>query len=812
MVLSKGALAGIRVLEVVDETASWCGKLFADMGAEVIRIEPPGGVAERKRAPFLEGIEGADRSLAFLNNNTNKKSLSLELASAAGAQTFRQLARTSELVIESLPVGQLAAWQLDYHRLRIDNPALVMTSITGFGQTGPHCHFRSADIVAAAMGGAMAVTGAAQDPPVVLAGSQSYIASSTLAAVSSMIALHHSAVSGCGQHVDISMQEAMLMVGSICGVGKWLEDGMVPARFGTGLFASVPSGAYACSDGSIYLMINRPRHWQALARWVNEMTGNREILDPMFEGPSSKRQPYREMLDLFIGELSAAYTVADFYREGQRRHLAVAPVNTGHSIVGDGHLQQRQFFVELQHGGHSLRYPGPPYRMSASPWRIAAGAPTIDEHKPALEQLLQRVRVPRSKASQGRRPAPRERALAGLRVVEFTTGMAGPWIGRIMACCGAEVIKVESRDYPDVTRLYVPPRNPELGVQSQLSPWLTDWNAGKRFVGLDLNQPAGLELAKQLVAASDVVIDNNANGVLDKLGLGFAELQRENPALILLSSTGYGRHGPDSNYISWGPNIEALSGLSHWSGFDHRHCTMTQFAYPDPLSALYGLFAILCALQQRNQTGSGQCIELSQLEVMLASLGEPLMNVMAHGREPEKLGNSSLNYAPHGCYPCAGIDRWCVIVAADQQQWRAVCEVLQRSEWLTDSRFVELASRLRYRDTLDELIASATHSWCDYDLMQALQRRGVAAGVVQNAADQYQRDPQLAARHYFETLAHARKGEVVAPGIALGLTVTEVKSGEAGRGPGADNKAVFCGLLGISPARYRQLRAAGVIH
>jgi len=215
-----------------------------------------------------------------------------------------------------------------------------------------------------------------------------------------------------------------------------------------------------------------------------------------------------------------------------------------------------------------------------------------------------------------------------------------------MAWCGADVIKVESRQYPDVTRLYVPPRQPDLGVQSQLSPWFTDWNAGKRFVALDLTRPEGVALAREPISHSDIVINNNANGILEKLGLDFDQLLRDKPELVLLSSTGYGKFGPDARYISWGPNIETLSSLSHLSGFGHRKCTMTQFAYPDPSSALYGLFAILCALEQRRKSGRGQLVNLSQLEVAVASIGELVMEVFAHDREPEKLGNGSLNRAP----------------------------------------------------------------------------------------------------------------------------------------------------------------------
>lgn len=815
------ALRGIRVLEICDETGSYCGKLFADMGAEVIKIETGAADAARSIPPFLHGRAGSESSFHFLYNNTSKKSITLDIDSREGQQRVRELVRYCDLVIETLPAGKLAAMNLGVDSLQMDNPGLVVTSITGFGQTGPHRHYQTADVVASALGGAMMATGFPQDPPVKLAGSQSHVMASTMAAASSMIALHHSRNTGLGQHVDISIQEAVLAVTSICGVGKWLEDGIVSKRFGTGLFASVPCGTYPCKDGSIYIMVNRPLHWLKLAQWVNKVSGNQEILDPMFHGPSSARQPYRELLDIFIAELTSTFTVEAFYREGQRRHLAVTPLSTAHAIVGDRHLNKRNFFVAVEHADQSrLRYPGPPYRFSLTPWRIRHGAPRAGQHNEAVEKLIRDESARRPGQARARTSASEpsktgRNALAGLRVVEFTAGMAGPWIGRLMAFCGADVIRVESIDYPDVSRLYVPPKAPEMGVQSQLSPWLTDWNAGKRCVALDLTNPLATDLAKRLIAQSDVVIDNNASGVLEKLGLGFEQLEAIKPGLILLSSTGYGKRGPDSSYISWGPNIETLSGLSSLSGFAHRQCTMTQFAYPDPLAALYGLFAVMCAIEYRRETGSGQCIDISQLEATVASLGDVLLEVLADDREPAKLGNSSLRTAPEGVYRCRDEtdenDSWCAISVGSEQQWRDFCGVLGKPGWVDDQRFASAPQRLANRALLDACIQGCTQLRDPYELMHALQRKGVAAGVTQHAEDQWLRDPHLKARQFFETIAHEKKGSVVASGLPLGLTGTPGRTPHAGRAIGRDNQAVFCQLLGLSEAEFKAHVAAGAI-
>jgi len=420
---------------------------------------------------------------------------------------------------------------------------------------------------------------------------------------------------------------------------------------------------------------------------------------------------------------------------------------------------------------------------------------------------------------------PSPQALEGVRVVEFTTGMAGPWIGRFMAWCGAEVIRVESKTRPGVVRLYIPPWDRSLGVQERLSPWFTDWDAGKLFVSLDLTKPDAVALAKKLVARADIVIENQSCGVMEKLGLGWEALVAVNPKLIGFSSSGFGEGGPAEHFVTWGPNIEAVAGLAGLSGFPQRECTTTQYAYPDGLSALHGLFAILCALESalhglfailcaldhRERTGEGQRIGLSQFEATAAAIGPQLMDQLAHGREPQKLGNASLHAAPHGCYRCAGVDRWCVISVLDEAAWRGLCRVMGRGAWLEDPRFADAAGRLACAGELDAAIEAWTSERDPHDAMEQLQAAGVAAGAVQDAEDQFERDGHLADRAYFERIPHLAKGEVVATGIPLGLTETPGHTSRAGACIGEDDEYVFRDLLGLSPEEIAAARRVGAI-
>ncbi len=763
------------------------GKLLADLGADVVRLVQPG-----ERTPELY-----DRYL-----NTSKRAVAFDLDASGDRNAFARLAAEADLVIETLAPGALAERGLDFETLRERNPSLVMTSITGFGQTGPHRDHRWSDLVAGAVGGAIYVTGDPATPPVTLAGEQSFRMASCCAAGSSLIALRHARATGRGQHVDISAQEVMLAVTHISGIGKYLDDGMVPTRNGTSLFAAVPSGAYACKDGLIYLIVNRPAHWEALAKWIHEETGNEEVVLPMFEGPSSVRIEHRDLLDIFIGDLTAKYSVEEIYHEGQRRHIAMTPVQSVGEVLRDPHLAAREFFVDVVgRDGETTTMPGAPYRLSKTPWRISGPAP-----EPQSDVAFD---TPRRTIASSQPQA--EGALARLRVIEFTAGMAGPWIGRFMAYCGAEVIKVESVSRPSVVRMYIPPRNRELGIQPALSPWFTDWDGGKRFVTLDLEKPEAVELARQLVDTADVVIENNSTGVMEKLGLGYDVLAARKPDLIQLSSTGYGDSGPFAKYVTWGPNIEALSGLSRLSGQPGSACTNTQYAYPDALSALHGLVAVMAALDHRDRTGEGQRINLAQLEASIASLGTAMMETLQGGSEPEPCGNTSDEMAPHDVYPCAGEERWCAISVEDEETWKRFCVAIEREAWIEDPRFASLDARLANRGELDREIAQWCRERSPHEAVQQLQAAGVASGVVADIEDTWERDPHLRERAFFETIPHLVKGEVVASGIPVGLSETPGCTWRAGADFGCDNDHVFGELLGLDADRIAKLREIGAI-
>jgi crotonobetainyl-CoA:carnitine CoA-transferase CaiB-like acyl-CoA transferase len=370
-------------------------------------------------------------------------------------------------------------------------------------------------------------------------------------------------------------------------------------------------------------------------------------------------------------------------------------------------------------------------------------------------------------------------------------------------------------------RLYVPPREPERGVDPedrridpqdrrtdpQGSPWFTDWNAGKRFVSLDLRRPEAVALVHRLAVCSDVLLENYSAGVIDKLGLGWDALSRTNPRLVMLSSSGYGHWGPDFRNVTWGPNLETLSGLARLSGFPGRACTMTHFAFPDPLSALHGLVAVMSALEHRDRSGAGQQISIAQVETCISAFGQVMLEYLANGREPEPPGNRSLWRAPHGCYPARGDDRWVAIAVSSDAEWQSLCAVLG----LDAARWPTRESRLAGANAIDAAIAAWTRERDPHEVMHRLQAVGVAAAAVQTTEDQLERDPHLAARGYFEAIPHAKKGTVVHPGIPLGLTGTPGRTPHAGEPIGADNDYVFGEVLGLARDDLERLEALGAI-
>ena len=382
------ALSGIRVLDMSGLAGQYCGKQFADLGADVILVEPVAGSPVRREGPFLDGRPHIEYSLQFAYFNAGKRGIAIDLDQEAGQHILRELAKDADLVIESERPGTLDARGLDYGSLLALNPGLVVTSITPFGQTGPYALYEAEDIVALALGGLLYLGGYAGTSPIAAHGNQAYLAAAQFASVASMMVLLSAADGGkrTGRHVDVSIQECVTM-GMETAIQFYDLEKTVRKR-GSGQQAMAGVGVFDCLDGQIYLMaggIAATQFWENLVNWlIDDGVGEaRQLLEPAWQSHDYLATPEaNSIFEGFFAPFARKYTKAYLYQNGQARRIPLCPVNTPRDILASRQLGYREFFVSQQHtaSGRGLIVPGAPYRLEATPWRQARPAPRLGEH------------------------------------------------------------------------------------------------------------------------------------------------------------------------------------------------------------------------------------------------------------------------------------------------------------------------------------------------------------------------------------------------------------------------------------------------
>ena len=349
-----------RVLDLSGPEAVFCGKLLADYGADVIRVEPPGGDPLRRRGPFAGDQEGPDRSLYFLFYNTNKRSITLDLQTEKGRDLFRQLVAQSDVVVESFPVGHMASLGLGYEDLKAINPGIVMASVTPFGQTGPWKDYKSSDLIALAASGFMQITGEPDGPPMRQGNDQSHFPGAQFAAASILGALYFRDFNGGdGQYIDVSLQEALITYYTDAHPAlAYTLLGENVTRVGATSTLVIPLGAYPSADGWISAGIITPREWDNLSEWIYEVTGNEEVLNEAYKGGNQDRAPYNDVITALVIDFTTRYTSEYLFHEGQRRNLVFIPVNTVSDLLADPQLEQSNFWFSIDHPETgALQYP-----------------------------------------------------------------------------------------------------------------------------------------------------------------------------------------------------------------------------------------------------------------------------------------------------------------------------------------------------------------------------------------------------------------------------------------------------------------------
>ena len=795
--MADGPLANLRVLEFTDEIGAYCGKLLADLGAGVIKVEPPGGGVQRRTPPFLDGDPGPDASIPFWSQNSSKQSLVLDLDQEADRARARELARGADIVLEDHMPGELASHGLGYDDLYGERPDLVYTSITGFGQTGPHASFAYSDIVGQAMGGVMTLAGMPEDPPNIIYGNQGNICASIQAAQGTLVALHHAERTGQGQHVDVSVQEA-LSLPQETAMMMWDFQRTNRARTGPlGLLRMpIPGvGVYPTKAGYVMAYITAPggADFPEVVAWMDDAGFEHDLNDESYaelvqgmnlrflaqalanpDAAAAIAGQLAHINEVFASFL-ATMTALEAYEEGQRRRLLVGLVSTPRDLAENAQLRARDWYQPVAVDSREVEFPGPPYRLAATPATVSS-PPRLGQHAGAGWNA-----TPARPVTSPSRPS---LPLEGVRVADFSWFGAGPIAGQTLAAFGAEVVRVESEARIDSLRIVEPVALNEDGSKMSntynASGYFNNFNAGKLSFQLDLNSERGQEIAYRLVERSDIFMTNFTPRVLQKWNLLPEHVMAANPRIVAGYAPMQGMIGPHRDFLGFGAVLTPITGISELSGYPHHPPIGIGTNYPDyVVNPGHLTLALLAALRHRDITGEGQLVEMPQIESVVNALAPAILDYTANGVVQTRAGNRSPIAAPHGAFRCAddptsagSEDRWVAIACGSDDQWAAICDAFGQIGSATDPRFATHEARKANEDALEILVNLWTADRRAEDVMADLQARGVPAGVVQNAQDILDKDPHVRERAYYQYLDHPETGRSAYDGPCARLSET----------------------------------------
>jgi len=402
-----------------------------------------------------------------------------------------------------------------------------------------------------------------------------------------------------------------------------------------------------------------------------------------------------------------------------------------------------------------------------------------------------------------------EPVFTDLKIAAFSWALVGPLTLKFFADYGATVIRVETSLRPCVTRTSAPYKDSIPGLNR--SGYFNHFSANMMSLSLNMKTPEGLGVAKDLIAWADVVMENFTPGVMDKWGLGYEELKKIKSDIIMLRQNGFGIDGPYKNLAAFGMILAAIAGIPNYIGWpDGGPLPVGIGAYTDGISPRFASAALIAALDYRSRTGKGQLIDLAQFETSLYYLLPGILDAAINEREPVRNGNAVEYAAPHNVYPCKGEERWCTIAVTDNAQWQALCSVIDKSELAIDPRFDTLQHRKENEKALDAVIEEWTSSRTPEEVMNKLQASGIAAGIVENAADIYE-DPQLRQRGLLWPIKHKEMGTFTHLGASMVLSETPAQASAPSPCIGEHNEYIIKKILGKSDGEFEELLAAGAL-
>jgi len=796
-VVPETLLLGVRVADLAGEPAAMTGRILADLGAEVVRVEPSGGDPLRDVVPL--GPDGT--SLRFAAWNAGKTCVTVD-----GADDPRLDAVLAGADVVLCTPGWPGALAPDPGR----SPGAVWVLVTPFGTDGPRAGWHAADLGVMASSGNMFCTGDPDRAPVRCTEPTGWAHVGPEAAMAALTAV----ASGRPQVVDVSAQEAV-MIASMGHAGRFPRTGMRGKRSGASV--GITREIWPCRDGFVSFGLRGGKARVANMQTITRLVDGDGLATPALTGRDwttyDHNRVSRDELDAIAAPVAAYFerhTMAELYEIAVETNLMLAPANSPRELVESRQLAARDFFCQLAPARHFPRtfvHVTSPGDVVAEPGPDGpARAGTVE----ALPWPARPARPARSgnsgRSGQAGTPAT-DGAWAGTNLLEFGTGAAGPIAVRYFAEHGATVVRVESRSRPDFLRTYgMGPGNP-CGLEG--SDMFDALNVGKRSVTLNLKHPEGVALAKRLVHWADAVAENFAPRAMRGFGLHYEAMAVEKPDLVMVSSCLQGQTGPHKDYPGFGGQGSALGGYNLLTGWPDREPVGPYGTITDSLAPRFVATALAAGLLYRRRTGRGVHLDVSQVEAAVYSLSPWVADFDVNGHTGIRQGNRSERFVPHGAFRCAGDDRWVAVACWDDDDWRRLADLIGL-DGATAGRLATLEARRGAVDEVERLVETWTSTRPAAEVAEALQAAGIESVPVADLGDA-SADPQLAHRGHFVTLTHPCMGPC---GYERnGFRLSDAPAGYERTSPtlGEHNEMVLGEILGLDQAERMRLADSGVL-
>jgi crotonobetainyl-CoA:carnitine CoA-transferase CaiB-like acyl-CoA transferase len=727
--MASGPLEGLRVIDLTDDTGRFATKLLREAGASVVRIgRGAAGPAMR------EGDAQARGGLLDWWYDGGKARVDLDLSTEDGRDAYRRLARHADLIIETEPPGRLAELGVDFDAVSADNPRLVQVSLTPFGRTGPRAGWQTTDLVTAALGGVLSLSGL-PDQPINPWGRQAFNFGGLVAAISGLAGVRAARREGIGQHVDISLLEAECTTVEQLLFQYWFDDVLPYPKIAQRQGSLHWIGAYKVVPAKTgWEMITPTPNFQGLMAWMVE-----EEFAPGVElaslPPAELVGRLSGMMDI-VAEFAKTKDAGELFHAAQDRHIAFGEVQTVAQVAANPQHEFRRFFREVAWGGSKVVVPGPLARFHETP----APEPEAPAEGGDLDEILGSWAATRR--DEQVEPGSLEKPLSGLRILDLSHVLAGPTCTRFLGDLGADVVKLQTVERATT-------------VNDPKHPYFYTWNRSKRVITLNMKHERAGEIMRRMVERSDVLIENFSAGVLDRWGLSSDRCRSWNPRLVYVTMSGCGHEGPWSRLVTYAPTIHALCGLTYLSNPAGRGDLGPGFSLNDIAAGLSAAFAVLCALDSRDHSGKGQHVDLSQMEVGGYLIGPALVDFLTNGREAHPAGNRDPfgDLVPNDCYRTAD-GEWLAVSCRDDSDW---LRLVTATGIEADEALAELEARRARAEEVDALLGAWAASVEAEAGQELLQGAGVPAGMIQNTGH-LMADPQLLARGLWRSFDHPNFG------------------------------------------------------